>query len=117
MSFTFKKTDRIRKRPEFLGISKSGLKIQDAYFIIYYSRGPFNRTRLGITVTRKVGRASKRNRIKRLVREFFRLNRHNFSGEWDLNVVAKKKAAGISTQKVNDSLSALFYEISKNDGS
>ena len=117
MIFTFKKTDRIRKRPEFLGISKSGLKIQDAYFINYYSRGPFNRTRLGITVTRKVGRASKRNRIKRLVREFFRLNRHNFSGEWDLNVVAKKEAVGISTQKVFESLYSLFSEISKNDGS
>jgi RNase P protein component len=51
------------------------------------------------------------------VREFFRLNRQNFSGEWDLNVVAKKKAAGISSQKVFDSLYALFSEISKNDGS
>jgi ribonuclease P protein component len=117
LSFTFKKTDRIRKRPEFLEISKSGLKIQDAYFIIYYSHGRFNRSRLGITVTRKVGRASKRNRIKRLVREFFRLNRHNFSGDWDLNVVAKKKAAGISAQKVCDSLYLLFDAISKNDGS
>ena len=117
MSFTFKKTDRIRKRPEYLGISKSGLKIQDAYFIIYYSHGRFNRSRLGITVTRKVGRATKRNNIKRLVREFFRLNRQNFSGEWDLNVVAKKKAAGISSQKAFDSLYALFSEISKNDGS
>ena len=115
MRFTFKKADRIRKRPEFLRISKSGLKIQDAYFIIYYSHGRFNRSRLGITVTRKIGRAPRRNRIKRLVREFFRLNRHNFSGEWDLNVVAKKEATGISTQAVFDSLNALFDKISKND--
>jgi ribonuclease P protein component len=47
--------------------------------------------RLGITVTRKVGTAVRRNRIKRLVREWFRLRRAML-GALDVVVIAKREA-------------------------
>jgi ribonuclease P protein component len=50
-------------------------------------------TRLGITVTRKIGNAVARNRIKRLVREVFRLNRARLPEGLDLVWVAKQQAA------------------------
>lgn len=53
-------------------------------------------TRLGVTVTRKVGGAVVRNRIKRLVREAFRKERHRFEDGFDMVWVAKREAAGVS---------------------
>ena len=52
-----------------------------------------HRRGLGITVTRKIGNAVARNRIKRLVREVFRLNRERLPAGLDLVWVAKQQAA------------------------
>ena len=43
--------------------------------------------RLGLTVSRRVGNAVKRHRIKRLLREAFRMNQHNWPGQYDLVVI------------------------------
>ena len=116
MDHSFKKADRILKRNEFIQLSKFGRKIQNEYFIVLYAPGQYDRSRLGITVTKKVGKAVKRNRIKRLVREYFRQNRHLLSGYWDLNVIAKKEAADLSSEKIFDSLCNVFERISNRDG-
>jgi ribonuclease P protein component len=60
------------------------------YFLVFLrERGDGGPARLGITVTRKVGNAVRRNRIKRLVREWFRARRDEL-GPCDLVVVAKR---------------------------
>jgi ribonuclease P protein component len=74
-------------------------------------RGSCGRTRLGITVTKKVGNAVVRNRIKRLCREFFRLNKHKITGHWDINIIAKKQAADLSAKDVFSSLKHIFDRI------
>lgn len=60
-----------------------------------------------------------RNRIKRLVREWFRLRRSAVSGNWDINIIAKKSAAiiakksaaGVTFNQVYQSLEKLFAKI------
>ena len=111
-AFDFSKNDRIRKRPEFLHLASSGEKIQDRHFIVVFQPNRDGRTRLGITVTKKVGPAVTRNRIKRTLREFFRLNRHQLQGHWDLNIIAKRGAAAIDTGQAQASLTRLFDRIS-----
>ena len=115
LRFSFTKADRILKRSEFIALSKLGRKVQDTDFIAYFLPGQHDQSRLGITVTKKVGQAVERNRIKRLVREFFRLNRHCLSGRWDINVIAKRQSAGIASEKAFRSLQNLFDRISRYD--
>ena len=112
MRFSFKKEDRILKRSEFLELTKSGRKLQNDCVIAFFAPGRYDRPRLGITVTRKVGSAAQRNRIKRLVREYFRLNRQHLKQNWDINIVAKQKAADLSSEKVFSALQDLFEKIS-----
>ena len=112
MRFSFKKEDRILKRSEFLELARCGRKLQNECFIAIFKPGRFDSPRLGITVTRKVGKAAQRNRIKRLVREYFRLNRQHLNQNWDINIVAKKKAADLSSEKVDSFLQDLFEKIS-----
>ena len=64
-------------------------------------------TRLGITVTRKVGNAVVRNRIKRLVREVFRQHRERLPTGLDIVWVAKQQAAGATFAEVLADFDAL----------
>lgn len=115
LRFSFTKTDRILKRSEFVALSKLGRRVQNNDFIAYFLPAQHRQSRLGVTVTKKVGQAVERNRIKRLVREYFRLNRHCLSGKWDINIIAKRQSAGITSEKAFRSLQNIFDRISKHD--
>ena len=116
LCFSFTKADRILKRGEYTALSKSGKRVQTAEFIAYFIPARYDRSRLGVTVTKKVGQAVERNRIKRMVREFFRINRHCLSGRWDINIIAKRQSAGIRSEKAYQSLQNIFELISRYDG-
>jgi ribonuclease P protein component len=109
--FAFKKAARVRKRHEFILISKTGKKLQNSQFIILFSQSRANRSRIGITVSRRVAKAVHRNRIKRIAREYFRLNRHKIKGLWDINLIAKTEAAKLSSKQIVSSLEHLFKKL------
>jgi len=113
LRFTFGKSDRILKRREFVDLSQHGRRCHNRQFIAIIRPARSDRSRLGVTVTKKVGNAVQRNRIKRLVREFFRLNRHGIAGEWDINIIAKREAAELANDQIVQSLQDLFRRISK----
>jgi len=115
LRFLFTKADRILKRREFIALAECGQRIQNGHFIVVFSPNQLGRSRIGITVTKKVGPAFKRNKIKRLVREYFRLNRHHLAGHWDINIIAKRQAAEFSSEKAFRSLTEIFARISKYD--
>jgi len=116
LRFFFTKTDRILKRSDFLRLQQTGTKIQNNLFIASCAPGRFNRSRLGITVTKKVGNAPVRNRIKRMSREFFRLNRHKLKGSWDVVIIAKKEAGDLTSDQALSSLQNVFDRIPRNLG-
>ena len=80
----FPKTARIRSRKEFLSLGRSGEKRRMESFVLL-SRPCATVPRLGITVSRKVGGAVTRNRLKRRIREIFR--RHPDRARFDRDVV------------------------------
>jgi ribonuclease P protein component len=111
--FKFTKADRLLKRQEFLRLSGIGKKTVNSGFIIIAASGLTDRTRLGITVSKKVGCAAVRNRIKRSAREFYRLNRRHMKGCWDINLIAKKAAAAFPAKQIFSSLEDIFAKATR----
>lgn len=89
-SQTFGKNDRIRKRQDYLRIYEQGVRIHSARFTMILCRNPSGMRRLGTTVSKKAGNAVQRNRIKRLLREFFRLNKSRLPAAQDIVIIARK---------------------------
>lgn len=110
---TFTKADRLRKRPEFVHLSKAGRREHDLHFIVLFAPGHHQRSRLGVTVTKRVGNAVTRNRIKRLFREFFRLKEDMVGTHLDINIIAKKSATGLTSAETFTKLESLFKKIER----
>jgi ribonuclease P protein component len=108
---TFTKEDRLTHRSDFIRLSKHGKRYDNRYFAAYVCQNQFYTCRLGITVSRKVGKAVARNRIKRIARECFRQNRHVFHGHWDINLIAKRGLGDISNQAAASSIKDIFLKI------
>jgi len=68
-------------------------------------------TRLGVTVSKRVGKSVIRNRVKRLIREFFRLNKHLLPQGHDMVIIARPGAAQLDFWEVKEELGeALFSQ-------
>jgi ribonuclease P protein component len=106
----FPKSARLRKRPEFLTLSRTGRKIHSAHFVIVSGKNDGGETRLGITVSSKVGNAVVRNRIKRSLREFFRRRRHELGSGRDFLVIARNSAAEMSSLHIAAEMSRSLLE-------
>lgn len=113
---------RLRKRREFLQIQGAGAKHHLRHFLVFVSSGSASArlprrpgdealARLGVTVTRKVGPAVVRNRIKRYVREAFRRKRGSFTPGCDMVWVAKQSAASVGYAEVVAAMDALTRRV------
>lgn len=91
--FKFLQGHKLKKKNEFLLCYRQGKRYLTFNFILFvYNRGPDNLGfRLGTAVTKKIGKAVYRNRIKRVIREFFRLHQHRVYLDLDFVVVPKKR--------------------------
>jgi len=114
--YSFPKNERLLDRASFLNLSRFGQKRETRYFIAAMLGAESGTTRLGITVSKRVGNAVERNRIKRIVRDYYRLNRDLISEDRDINIIARKYVASLSNQEVRDELGKLFKKIVASDG-
>jgi len=93
--YGFPKENRLRTRRDFQRVYRQGRLLQDRYFRLFYLERP-GPPRLGLTVSRRWGKAIARNRAKRVIREAFRLNKHLFK---DLDLIVQPRRAALQLSK------------------
>ncbi len=64
----------------------------NAFLVVYARRNRLGINRVGVTVSKKLGKAVVRNRVRRRLREVYRLNESRFLPGWDIVVVARGRA-------------------------
>jgi ribonuclease P protein component len=99
---TFKNHDRLHRRSEFQYIQRHGAQARTNHFVVYAGSLPnASAIRLGISVSRRLGNAVKRNRIKRTIRECFRLKlRSRFPTGTGVVIIRRADAATLATKSV-----------------
>lgn len=75
MSERLRPPDRIRRRADYLRIQKKGARSQGRFLTLIALPNATGNPRLGVTASRRLGGAVRRNRAKRLIREVFRRNK------------------------------------------
>ena len=74
----------------------------NSYLVLYARRNRTGGNRVGITVSKKLGHAVVRNRVRRRLREAYRLNEEKFQSGWDIVVVARTKSIHGDFQKLTE---------------
>ncbi len=88
--------ERLKRPSEFQPVFRDGEKLVAPAFVLYVLPGSGPTSRLGMAVSRRVGSAVVRNRVKRLIREVFRLHKAQLPVPCDVVFVARPQVAGVS---------------------
>ena len=104
---------RIKSADEFNDIIKTGTKIYSPFFIIYYKEKKLDNPRFGITQAKKFGKAYKRNRYRRILREIIRTNIKVFKNEYDYIIIIMKKCDTLDFKQIEDNLLKVIKEKKK----
>ena len=84
---------RIVRASDYQSIYGTGQKVHAERFVLYGRENSLDHSRLGMTVSRRVGKAVVRNRVKRLLREIFRKSADHIPNHFDFVVNAKRGCA------------------------
>ena len=99
--YTFIKAQHLRSKSDFERVYALKNKAADGVLLVFAARNDGPVTRIGLSVSKKHGGAIVRNRLKRLLREAFRLMQHQIPASLDLIVIplAKDKASLVAYQE------------------
>lgn len=80
----------LKKNYEFGQVYKRGRFFVSKFLVLYILRNNTGRNRIGITISKKVGKSVRRNRVKRLIRENFRMVEMDLKKGYDMVFVSRK---------------------------
>ncbi len=113
--FSFAAADRLHRSAEFLRLQRNGVRFQSPHFVLYAGSldSEQARSRLGVTVSRRIGNAVARNRVKRRVREIFRqVIRDELPAGTSIVVIARAGAAALESPAISGELSIAARNLS-----
>jgi len=114
------KKERLRKNKEFQAVFREGKKLWiNSILLIIYKPNSLNYRRLGIVVSKKIKKATQRNKVKRWIRELFRRNKDWFPENCDIIIIPHPNLLNLEYKKLmeiaREKLLSLRKEISFND--
>ena len=98
-----KKEYRVKKSQDFDNIIRKKQSFANRQFVIYYQEKKLDHMRLGISVSKKLGKAHERNKLKRYVRESFK-TRKDFLKNYDIIIIVRPAAKGLSFLEFGSSI-------------
>ncbi|MDD2553681.1 MAG: ribonuclease P protein component [Desulfotomaculaceae bacterium] len=103
----------LKKNMEYKQVYSRGKSFVDRYLVVYYLSNNLDFCRFGFTVSKKIGNAVTRNRVRRLLKEACRLNNNVFTGGFDLVLVARRGIVDLDYRRVEESLLKLIKKVYK----
>jgi len=108
------KEKRLAKRREFLRVYETGRKLFSRYCVVFFAANERSFSRVGVTVTKKLGKANVRNRLKRWTREIYRRQRAPLEldrSALDLVINVKPNAAAAEFRDYSSDLERVLAKI------
>jgi ribonuclease P protein component len=105
---SYRRAEKVTNKSSYRIIYEQGVWRSSRFFTMITCGNSDVVKRLGITVTKKIGNAVFRNRMKRLIREFFRRNKDLFPAGHDVVVMAKKNIPPLTYQETERELTEFF---------
>ncbi len=103
--------ESLRTTQEFHRVYKRGKSVVNRHIVVYYLPNNLGKNRVGISVSKKVGNAVTRNRVKRLIREVYRLNGDGIRQGYDIVFVARVRTNSATFRDIKRAMTALFKKI------
>ncbi len=100
-----KKEFRLKKNRDFQAVFRKGKSYANRQFVVYVlDKKGQSHFRIGLSVSRRIGNAVTRNRIKRYIRQFFQELEKSIAQDKDYVIIARKPAAEMDYHQVKKSL-------------
>ena len=103
-----KNTVSIKNNHEFRRLYYKGGSKVSGLLVLYFKNNRLHQNRLGITVSKKLGNAVIRNKIRRLIKENYRLREMNIKDSYDMVIVARKNAVYSNYHQIGEAMDYLF---------
>lgn len=94
----------LKKNIEFKKVYSQGKNYWNRNLILYVKKNNYNYNRVGFTITKKIGNSVVRNKIRRRLKEVYRLNMQNMNLGYDLIFIPKKNTVDISYQELESAM-------------
>lgn len=107
MMYKIPKQDILRKNKQFQGVYRYGRSYANKYMVIYVMPAHDIATKVGFAAGKRLGNAVTRNRVKRLLREAYRLNKHKMKSNLHILFVGRKPMVGVKYDVVDKALGEL----------